>query len=566
VLDVDPPPVCDVVIIGAGCAGLTAAYALARGGAHVVVFERATLGDAASARNAGFCTISPPFSATNLVDTEGLNGARAWLQWFCCAVDRVLALVGQIAADDGRAVGFRRVGRLRLAETDTQASGLRHEADVQARRGLHVRFVAGKALEDRLPVGRAIGAIVDDVSASLNPGALLDALAAAAQKAGALIVEHCRVRQVTNCGSETLQVVHARGTTTARTLIVATNGYTDETFPPFRNFVLPVGSFIIVTEPVRSPRSLGDLDRVIVASTSYRFSHYFRLLDGRRLLFGGRASLALQTELNTCAEWLVRRASTVLAPLEVGACRGVPGWATGVHARSATVTRNARPSRLVRDGMCGARGSHLDRLRLRDCRLSSWEKNNGTVLERAGSAAVTAAPLGEARTAICPGISASARRVRYAARSQPASAALARYCSQAKLLFGGKPMIKRYGADGSKGIADQRMPFAHAVQADGWLYVSSQVGMVNGELVHGIVEQSGKAILNLLEIVENAGYNKADIVRCGVWLSDARNWPSFNRVFAHHFGEVLPARTCIIAGMVVDCLVEIDCVAYRSKS
>jgi enamine deaminase RidA (YjgF/YER057c/UK114 family) len=127
--------------------------------------------------------------------------------------------------------------------------------------------------------------------------------------------------------------------------------------------------------------------------------------------------------------------------------------------------------------------------------------------------------------------------------------------------------IKRYGAAGSGGIAGQRMPFAHAVQADGWLYVSSQVGMVNGEIVPGgIVEQSNRAIRNVLEIVENAGYDKADIVRCGIWLSDVRNWPSFNRVFAAHFDAALPARTCIIAEMVVDCLVEIDCVAYRAMS
>jgi glycine/D-amino acid oxidase-like deaminating enzyme len=98
VLDVDPPHVCDVAIIGAGCAGLTAAYALARGGAHVVAFERATLGDAASARNAGFCTISPPFSATNLVDTEGLNGARAWLQNFSRLWRRIYAGDGSRAA------------------------------------------------------------------------------------------------------------------------------------------------------------------------------------------------------------------------------------------------------------------------------------------------------------------------------------------------------------------------------------------------------------------------------------------------------------------------------------
>ena len=91
--------------------------------------------------------------------------------------------------------------------------------------------------------------------------------------------------------------------------------------------------------------------------------------------------------------------------------------------------------------------------------------------------------------------------------------------------------------------------------------------MVNGEIVPGgIVEQSNRAIRNVLEIVENAGYDKADIVRCGIWLSDVRNWPSFNRVFAAHFDAALPARTCIIAEMVVDCLVEIDCVAYRAMS
>ena len=126
-------------------------------------------------------------------------------------------------------------------------------------------------------------------------------------------------------------------------------------------------------------------------------------------------------------------------------------------------------------------------------------------------------------------------------------------------------MIERYGASGSEGIAGRRMPFAHAVQADGWLHVSSQVGMVDGELVSGgIVAQSERAILNVLEILEAAGYAKTDIVRCGVWLSDARHWPSFNRIFARHFDETLPARTCIIASMVVDCLVEIDCVAYRA--
>ena len=45
--------------------------------------------------------------------------------------------------------------------------------------------------------------------------------------------------------------------------------------------------------------------------------------------------------------------------------------------------------------------------------------------------------------------------------------------------------IKRYGVEGGKGTGGQHLPFARAVEADGWLYVSGQVPMVNGEVVEG---------------------------------------------------------------------------------
>ena len=230
--------------------GLDNSLCLGPSGARVVVFERAALGEGASARNAGFCTISPPFSATGLVGTEGHDGARLWLQWFRSAVDRVEALAEEISADSNAPIGFRRVGRMRLAETMAQASSLRHEAELQSRLGAPVRFIEEAALRERLPVGRALGAIVDDDSASLNPAALLDALSRAAQKCGAVVAEHCGVLRVADRGPDRIEVFHSRGATTARALVVATNGYTDNAFAPFRDFVLPVGSFIIVTDPI----------------------------------------------------------------------------------------------------------------------------------------------------------------------------------------------------------------------------------------------------------------------------------------------------------------------------
>lgn len=124
--------------------------------------------------------------------------------------------------------------------------------------------------------------------------------------------------------------------------------------------------------------------------------------------------------------------------------------------------------------------------------------------------------------------------------------------------------MKRYGAEGGKGTGGQHMPFSRAVEADGWLYVSGQVPMVNGELVHGnITIQSRQAIQNLLAILKEAGYGPEHVVRCGVWLDDPRDFAGFNRVFQEFFKENPPARSCVASSMVVDCKVEIDCVAYK---
>lgn len=124
--------------------------------------------------------------------------------------------------------------------------------------------------------------------------------------------------------------------------------------------------------------------------------------------------------------------------------------------------------------------------------------------------------------------------------------------------------LKRHGAAGGTGTGGQHLPFARAVEADGWLYVSGQTPMENGEVIEGgIIPQSHKAIRNLIAILTEAGFEPKDVVRCGVWLDDPRDFQSFNKVFAEYFGANPPARACVVSSMVVDCKVEIDCVAYR---
>ncbi|UHD44547.1 RidA family protein [Aureimonas altamirensis] len=125
--------------------------------------------------------------------------------------------------------------------------------------------------------------------------------------------------------------------------------------------------------------------------------------------------------------------------------------------------------------------------------------------------------------------------------------------------------LKRYGA-GETGAGGKPLPFARAVEADGWLYVSGQVAMENGEIVPGgIIQQTHRTMQNLIAILTEAGYDLGDVVRVGVWLDDPRDFWSFNAVYAEYFGAAPPARACVQSSMVVDCKVEIDCVAYKRK-
>lgn len=125
--------------------------------------------------------------------------------------------------------------------------------------------------------------------------------------------------------------------------------------------------------------------------------------------------------------------------------------------------------------------------------------------------------------------------------------------------------IKRYGT-GESGAGKQGLPFARAVEANGWLYVSGQVPMENGEIIDGgIIPQTRKAIDNLIAILHEAGYGVEDVVRVGVWLDDPRDFWSFNGVYAEYFGANPPARACVQSSMMVDCKVEIDCVAYKAR-
>jgi reactive intermediate/imine deaminase len=119
------------------------------------------------------------------------------------------------------------------------------------------------------------------------------------------------------------------------------------------------------------------------------------------------------------------------------------------------------------------------------------------------------------------------------------------------------------------GVADpqaggQRRPFARAVRAGDFVFVSGQVPTREGEVVAGgIVAQAEQAIANLRAVLAEAGCTLADVVQVTCWLDDPRDFSSFNAVFERHFIEAPPARSTVQAALMVDAKVEIDAVAWK---
>ena len=109
----------------------------------------------------------------------------------------------------------------------------------------------------------------------------------------------------------------------------------------------------------------------------------------------------------------------------------------------------------------------------------------------------------------------------------------------------------------------QRRPFARAVRAGDFVFVSGQVPTVGGEVVPGgIVAQTEQVIANLRSVLQTAGCTLADVVQITCWLDDPRDFSSFNAVFEKHFIDAPPARSTVRASLMIDAKVEIDAVAY----
>lgn len=297
------PDSVDVAIVGGGYTGLNAARVLAQGGANVAVLERHTIGYGASSRNGGMATPGIKQSLSVIIKRYGMELAREFWQASLDAVD----LIEEIVQAEEIDCDWRRDGHLRLAYKPSHFEEMKHLVSwYKEQFGHTLTLVPPDELRREIGSDVFYGGTSDPYSGGLQPAKYVFGLARAVARYGVHLCEHAAVQRIDRMGDH-FQIGTAWGALRAQEVIIATNGYTDRLVPALKPRIFPVGSYIIVTEPLSADlqQRLSPLGRMFYDSKN--FLNYFRLTPDGRMLWGGRNNLSTDLDLGESAAILAKQ-------------------------------------------------------------------------------------------------------------------------------------------------------------------------------------------------------------------------------------------------------------------
>jgi glycine/D-amino acid oxidase-like deaminating enzyme len=278
------PRTADVCIVGAGLTGLWTAYELRRAdpALDVVVLDAEVAGFGASGRNGGW--VSGELAGSR--ERRAARSSRAAVQALDRAIRATVDEVGAVVAREGIECAFHKGGSLHVAQTPLQLARL--EALVAEDRAWGLshrdsRLLGAAEVAGRVAVAGALGAQYSPHCARVQPARLVRGLAAAAERAGAVLHEATPVTAI-----EAGRVRTPRGDVRAPLIVRATEGYTAR-LPGRRRELLPLGSSMLVTEPLgdQTWSRLGWAGAETLLDGQRLYAYLQRTADGR-IAIGGR--------------------------------------------------------------------------------------------------------------------------------------------------------------------------------------------------------------------------------------------------------------------------------------
>ncbi|MBZ9702932.1 MULTISPECIES: NAD(P)/FAD-dependent oxidoreductase [unclassified Mesorhizobium] len=273
---------CDVVIVGGGFTGLSAAVHLAKAGTNVVLIEAYRFGDGASGRNGGQLGTGQRAWAEELEAEYGFSRAKALFD----LAEEAKAHLLEFAAANQIDIDYM-PGQLSVAHKPRYVDDYKAHAEIMASRFSypHISFMDATETAQRLGSTAYFGGTRDTGTGHIHPMKLVIGTARAAAQAGARLFEATPSTGIVSSGG-TVKVSTARGTITAQKCLIAVNAYGGTLEPVSAAHIMPIGSFIGATVPLGADSNV--LPGGEAVDDSRFVVRYFRKSRDGRLLFGGR--------------------------------------------------------------------------------------------------------------------------------------------------------------------------------------------------------------------------------------------------------------------------------------
>ena len=279
------PDKADVVIVGSGFTGLSAALTLCRAGRDVVVLERESPGWGASSRNQGHVASAFKRGISELIDAYGKTRAVRLFKEGQAAVEFCKTLIEKEGID----CHLEKRGRLLLAWTPAHYEALAKEIRQRvALCSLEADVITRDEARAQVASAQYHGGVLMHREATLHGALYHLGLLKIATEAGAAIVSGTEVRRIEGA-TASFKVETSRGPLSARNVLIATNAYTDCVDRALSRRIVPVNSFGIATDILDADQ----IDEVLpgrrAGVDTLKLSHGFRVAPGEnRIIFGTR--------------------------------------------------------------------------------------------------------------------------------------------------------------------------------------------------------------------------------------------------------------------------------------